>query len=585
MIVPMKKILLVTQKKDASQAVSALKGLGVLHPELERKTATEYLQNFKKELERLRTVVQILVGLYPQPQRVMDTDVSAKAQEVLFLEEKIRHLRESLPKRKSLIEEWFGWGDFDPEDFKILAAQGIYAQLTEIPAKEIDKISDKVIIQIITQAGSTARCLLISRQKIDLPFKMPLAPPMSLKRMRQLKSEEESDLAQAQQRLQDNACYLKHFQKVFEHRAADLRFQETLHGMGEKEGLAYLKGYCPREVCGQIESAAQKEKWALLISDPDSDDKVPTLLRNPKWVEIIKPVFQFMNSIPGYRELDVSLFFLLFLGVFFGILIGDAGYGILFVGLTAAAHKKMRPKIPSLPIFCLIYFMSFFAIIWGFLTGTFFGTKLFGAFVKPLMPWLTINKNVQLVCFVLGAVHLSIAHIWRAINRINSVVALAEVGWLLIVWGCFFFTRMLILNEPLPNYINVILISGPALVILFNQPRKNIFARVGLGLGDFLLNVMSFFGDVVSYIRLFAVGLAGVSVADAFNQMALAAGFNNIFMGLIAVCVLLIGHALNMVLACFGVLVHGIRLNLLEFSAHLGMEWTGEEYHPLSTKS
>jgi V/A-type H+-transporting ATPase subunit I len=143
---------------------------------------------------------------------------------------------------------------------------------------------------------------------------------------------------------------------------------------------------------------------------------------------------------------------------------------------------------------------------------------------------------------------------------------------------------MLVLSKPLPGYINVLLVMGPALVILFNQPRKNILAGVGLGLGDFLLSVMGFFGDVISYIRLFAVGLAGVAVADTTNQMALSLGFNHIVSGFFAVLILLTGHLLNIVLSGFSILVHGIRLNILEFSMHLGVEWAGVAYQPFKIK-
>jgi len=287
-----------------------------------------------------------------------------------------------------------------------------------------------------------------------------------------------------------------------------------------------------------------------------------------------------MNIIPGYREADVSLCFLLFFSVFFGILIGDAGYGLTFLGLTLWARKKAGPQADQTP-FELMIILSVCTVIWGALTGTFFGQTLFGKFVRPLWPWVTNDINMQRVCFMIGITHLTIAHVWRGIRKWPALTAWSEIGWLSLLWGSYFLAGNMLFNRPLPGFVRYLFYLGPVMVVLFNQPEKNFLKRVGLGLGDLFLTVMSMFVDLLSYIRLFAVGMAGLLLADSFNQMFSPFTSSNFIAGLISAVVLVVMHVLNMTLSIIAVLVHGLRLNIFEFSSHLGIEWSGGKYSPL----
>ena len=153
-----------------------------------------------------------------------------------------------------------------------------------------------------------------------------------------------------------------------------------------------------------------------------------------------------------------------------------------------------------------------------------------------------------------------------------------------MLWTVYFLAKSLILAQPFPGFGKWLFALGASLIILFTNPRKNILKGIGFGLGDFLLHIVNSFTDVVSYIRLFAVGAATVAVADAFNQMASSFGYSNLLMGFLTACVLLFGHTLNILLGAMALLVHGVRLNVLEFSSHLNMEWSGIEYSPFKEK-
>ena len=168
----------------------------------------------------------------------------------------------------------------------------------------------------------------------------------------------------------------------------------------------------------------------------------------------------------------------------------------------------------------------------------------------------------------------------KAFRVINSVKALGDVGWIMIVWGMFFAAGKLVVDRPFPIFAGYLLIGGMILVLVFSNPQKNMFKGMLSTLTSLPLSVIGAFSDVVSYLRLFAVGYASVVLASTFNNMALADGVGNIFAGVGAAIILLFGHTLNILLCMMAVVVHGIRLNMLEFSGHLGMQWSGKKYEP-----
>lgn len=586
MIVPMKKIFILTQSKDAASVVKSLRKLGVIHVEHQRAPEGEDVSSLHEDI----AVIEKAVGILSLPEFYEKCDVDS----VKMLKDwrlAAKHLSDSKSRQDQLIEygislkdkisKWEAWGDFNPEDIMALSGKNLNIKLYQIPSKESNAQYPELILKVISTVRGMANCIVISDKRIALPYKELEIPSLGLKEMKDKLAETYEIIERIKSEIKKYACY--HARFIFIKKAFDkeLEFHEAMRGMGLSGEISYLKGYLPLDQVKAVSEYAAKEKFGLLITDPSDDDNVPTFIRNPKWLSIINPVFKFIEIVPGYRELDISLWFLLFLSIFYGILIGDAGYGTIFLVLTAFFHFKFRHKANIGPIFFLFYVLNIFAIIWGILTGTFFGQEWLPQWVTPLAPALKSDRNVQILCFLIGAVHLSIAHTWRFITKIPSSRALSDLGWIMIIWGGFFLANTLILAYGFPGFGKWLFIVGSALVILFTDPQKNVLKGIGSGLQNFLLSVVNSFTDVVSYIRLFAVGLAGVAVADSFNSMAMDSGFGSILSSLIAIMILLVGHSLNIVLGPMSVLVHGVRLNVLEFCSHIDIKWSGFEYKPL----
>jgi V/A-type H+-transporting ATPase subunit I len=186
------------------------------------------------------------------------------------------------------------------------------------------------------------------------------------------------------------------------------------------------------------------------------------------------------------------------------------------------------------------------------------------------------------LCFWMGAIHLSIAQLWPAIGIFPHLRFLNRIGWALFIWGMLGVVQMFVLKSPLGwnTPWPYLLLTGGALAIVFDQPNRNVFKMVLLGAANFPLSMLSAFSDVISYVRLMAVGLASSVLAVSFNNMA-----REMDALPLAVLVLIFGHSLNLGLAMIAMFAHGVRLNMLEFCNNLGMQWTGYRYAPFADRT
>lgn len=585
MIVRMRKVGIILQAKDAEDGLKVMRSLGVLHVEHTQMPQGAQISGLLEDLNLLRQAVTILEEAKEKGGRgdgyIEKCDWRLVARHISDLRKRIEHLRDFSLTLKKTIEEWQPWGDFDPKQILALREKNIYLKLCRAPVEELEKLPREICVRKISVSSGIAGCVLLTKGDFQIPFKEIEPPKMSLLQMHLRISEDAGIIAALERDLEKHVDYLPNFIRITRSVEKELEFWQALKGMGDYSGLACLKGYIPCDAEDILLREAKKQKWAVLTAEPSAEDNVPTLIRNPRWVSIIQPIFKVLEIVPGYQELDISLWFLLFFSVFFGMLIGDAGYGLVYLVLTFLAQRKFGAKFKEKSVFVLFYLLSSCAIVWGILTATVFGQQWLSGIMPPLLPALRSDKNMQEICFLLGAVHLTIAHLWRAILKFPALSFLADIGWAIVLWAAFFLARFLILAEPLPGFVRWLLIFGPILVVFFSAPQKNILKTFGSGLGTLLLDLMNNFTDIVSYIRIFAVGLATVAVADSFNQMAAGIGFGNIVSGSFASLVLIVGHLLNVVLGPLSVLVHGVRLNVLEFCMHLDVKWSGFSYKPL----
>lgn len=584
MIVPMKKITLLMSRNAHDAALKKLRSLGVLHIKHVNPPQSgdvDTLAGALRDAEKAQLILENLNNTGKSGAARGDQVV----REILDLNAR-RALVESGLEENQNLRSWFNtWGDVSLASIQALENAGIEVTFYRMDRATLKKLPDRIALVILGEEKGTVYTVQFTdnpEEKLDLrDEKMPRVELDELdEEIRLLKKK----LAEINKQIESYADRRKTVQDHVQNLRKELALYRVQAGMGSAEGVVFLQGFCPQEALDAFKDLADRENWGYRIEDPDDPSEVPTLLKNSKPIRIIEPLFKFMGTLPGYHEVDVSFVFLVFFSVFYAMIIGDAGYGLVFLGGTLLARMKNR-KAPFEP-FALFFVLSITTIIWGALTGTWFGSRaiaqwppLKGLIIEPMFSFnnsAEATRFMMKLSFIVGLIHLVIGRIMAFMRKLPDIRAVAELGWAVIVTGIFFVVDFLVLSNPMPGFVMPVMAGGLAVVGIFANFQRNPLKLLGSFFGTILnsaLDVISGFSDVVSYIRLFAVGVASVTVAASFNAMA---------HGLLAPLILIFGHGLNIILSLMSVMVHGVRLNMLEFSGHLGQEWSGKAYEPFS---
>jgi len=581
MIVPMKKVTMVCLLGDQDAAVDRLQDMGVLHVAPVRHPESGDLDEARRLLARSERVVHILEAAAPEgapAEAPLSADV---VEQVLALQEQLDRLVEDEQQLHQEARRLAPLGDFDPASVLALADAGIHVRFFQESARAPLTGPEGVQRVVLREDGPQRTVALIGRGPFSVHGHEILLPSRSLGSVRERLAAIGAERTAAQEQLRQAAAHLPARRRASVALRDRVQCMEARAGMGAAGQVVYLCGFAPAEHVAAIRQTAAAHGWGLLIEDPSAKDRVPTLIRHPRWVRPIKVLLDFIKILPGYREADVSASFLLFLSLFCAMIIGDAGYGLLFLALTGLARRRWR-RAPREP-FILMTIFAACTVIWGAITGVYFGVTNIPAPLAALrIDWLNNSQNAMGLCLLIGALHLSVAHAWNAFLLRHSLQAIAQLGWLAIVWTIFLAGRSLLLGTDFPMAFAPVTIIGLLAIVIFMTPLRRL-KQDWINHAMLPLTLMSNFGDILSYIRLFALGVASVQLAAAFNKIVSESiGFASVAAGLASVLLLFAGHTVNIVLSLMSVLVHGIRLNALEFSMHMGLEWTGCRYQPLT---
>ncbi len=588
---------------DMDEDLTVLGHLGLMHISPFQPAKDESIERVQKRIEQLEKAIAILEGCSdsePSSATGVTNYATQERGEVALLDKVLETEKVTSELKKQISElskaqQWYNnWGHIALDDVQAINNNGVYLKLYEVPEKELKNLSLQANVKLVSQSNGMGRVVLISEDKdAALNYQSIALPSVSQQEVELSLSRMQAELNDAVQLLQQLSTQKDVLVDALEERNRRLKIRTVQYGgISYHDRVRCWEGYIPEDKVNHVTEAAEQNGWGYVVRDPRPDeyDLVPTLLKNPNWTHKIKPVMNFMGLVPGYDEIDVSKVFLVFFTFFTGILVGDAGYGLIFLMLTLFAHWKTGfvKKIE----FGLFYTLSVSVMIWGVLTGTYFGAETIANIpflkqlqVQQLASFGGDNLKIQQFMFLIGAVHLTIGHLQKGWKYINSVLPVAQLGWVSIVWGLYFLVNKMVLGVEAPEFMSWLFIGGAVLVALFSSPGQPLFKGMLSSLGNLPLNVINGFSDVISYIRLYAVGLSTVLMASSFNDMAIGEGITTIASGVGAVLVLVLGHALNMTLAAMAVLVHGVRLNMLEYAGHASVEFSGSEYNPFKLKN
>lgn len=597
MIAPMKKAILVLRERGKSAALKSLRRLGVVHADPIEGRGPGW-ETASEELSRIESAIGILLS-YKTKETAPAIEYPAAlelSRKVLDTAEAIKTGQERLSTLRKEMERIQGWGDFDPAALGYLREKGMDLRLYEASPKAAAAMPAELPVIRVTSDKAAARFAGFPAGTIKLPEGVEeFSPPQAS--LSVLRSEEKAllvDVAEGEAFLAEASKSRPHLETARERARTGLTFETLLSGMEGEGPVAWISGWVPAKDASRLSEEAAKHGWGLLLDDPSEDELPPTKVENNAVVRLIAPVFDFLGTVPNYREYDISASFLVFFTIFFAMIFGDGGYGSILLGLgvfAALKAKKGGGTVPD-PV-RLLLLMSSATVAWGVVTGSWFGlpADMLPSFLRSIrIGWLASDNplagaNTKQLCFVLGLAHLVWARMKNIKRDIRSLKFLAQVGLTLQLAGMYFMVLNLVLDAvrfPVPNLALYLIGVGFALNFVFANFEGNILKSILASLVNIVsvfLGVVNVFADITSYIRLWAVGLAGVAISQTVNTMA-GPMLGKALLFVFGLVLIGFGHSLNLVLSLLSVIVHGVRLNMLEYSGHLGMEWSGFKYEP-----
>ena len=604
MITKMKKLTFLVYHKEYEEFLNSLRELGVVHIVEKQQGAadnTELQENIRL-FNRLAATLKLLQNQKHEKNAVIATEGGTATRGMQVLDEvdalqtehgKLSQQLQSYAKEKEVLEVW---GNFEPTGIQKLkdagyiigfysCSEGNYKEEweTEYNAMIVNRISSKVFFVTVTKAG----------QEVDLDVEQAKLPAYSLSRLEALydtteqaiEGNEKKLVALSETDIPSLKAALKELQSQIEFSKVVLSSEQTA---GDK--LMLIEGWAPAYSKVEIEVYLNDAHVYYEITDPMPGDNVPIRLNNKGFFAWFEPICK-LYMLPKYNELDLTPFFAPFFMVFFGLCLGDSGYGLfLFLGATAyrLLAKKVTPSMKS--IISLIQVLSASTFFCGLLTGTFFGANIYDLdwpIVQRLKHAVLMDNNDMFrLSLILGVIQILFGMVLKAVNQtiqFGFKYAIATIGWIILLVSTAvsaLFSSSELLSMGGTAYKVVLCISG-AMIFLFNTPGKNIFMNIGLGLWDSYNMVTGLLGDVLSYVRLFALGLSGGILAGVFNSLAVGMSPDNVIAGpIVMVLIFVIGHAINMFMNVLGAMVHPMRLTFVEFFKNSGYEGGGKEYKP-----
>ncbi len=615
MILPMKKLTLLVLDSQKKEALKTLRNFGAVHVEKEA-ASSDTLTELQNIYARVQQAEALITESQPKKAEKAKTealtlnrnDLLQAVDEILDLKDQEANMHAAINKLTGDIEAYGSWGDFDPEDIRSFEENSIYLTIGELSEKSYASLPETIKTIRLAGGKKTVRFAIVS-ETIDVPVDLPsdfnplILPDMRLSAMHTERERLQKQLPSFKAKIGARTELLAPLKAEAKKLAKEIEFETVRAGMEviplEKEPirLARLSGYILAEKQADFAGLAKANGWAFVSDDPAEEDAVPTAMRHNRFVQLLTPLTDFLGTVPGYREPDISLWFLLFFGIFFAMIFGDAGYGGILVILSLIGIGKAKAKEQPAPLAMQMFlYLGVLTVIWGTATCNWFGISVdyIPAWLKNLsVPAISNateesirNANLMQFCFTLGLIQLTIGHIISIVRNIRSPQILGHVGSIAMLCGMYVVVLSLVvsaeryqINQP----VMVAIGGGFALNFIFSNYQTGIGQSIVDSLKNIItmfLGVVNVFADIMSYIRLWAVGLAGSAISATVNQMAgPALGSFLIFLG---VLLLFFGHGLNYIMNVLSVIVHGVRLNTLEFSNHVGLTWAGFKYEPFA---
>lgn len=621
MIEKMKKLTLLIYHSSKEKFLENLQSQGVVHLEANRSAQNDQIIELKDKITIIRKGLTILNQVSSKERAILKQKEFTREVEELVKQIEdgssiLDELNNDLEVTKKQIRLLEAWGDFDPQNIDRLSEVGIRIRFYSIASSKfkdleiedvrIEKISEiKNMIYFVVFYREGENVLEINATEERIPIK-------SLKNLFSEKGKIIKNIDKQKNLILDLCSYSDYLKNIIISCEDDLEYK-IAHASLEEEvdgKVMVITGWIPLEKYDQINTFLIKEDVAYIIDDPSLDDDVPVKLKNGPFARLFEPLTK-MHSLPSYNEIDPTPFFAPFFAAFFGLCLADVGYGlILFVGAVVAFILLKKKSIRMILMLGIV--LSLFTIGGGLVLNSFFGEKiteftLLPSSIKRIVIFGNLN-DAMAFSILLGIFQVLLGFVLQIVNRIRihgTKGAFQPIGTMMLLIGVLI-AALSSTNKPgsdplnigpipiskfvglIPNAGNVGIIAaaiGLVLILLFNNVNKKIFMRPILGLWELYGIVTGVPGDILSYIRVFALGLASGLLGNAFNKIAFMVGGGGSVGGYIGmILILLAGHSINIGLGALSAFVHPLRLVLLEFYNAVGYTGGGKMFSPFRNR-
>ena len=612
MIHKMKKLTFLVTSKEYETFLEKLRELGVVH--VDKRQGSEIDANLQGVMQKRTEYQNLLKGmrLAAATYGVSEVQpVNLSIEQVMSdyesLQERIRQLNMQLPAIEKDIESLEVWGDFDWNTVENLSANGWQMQFFNCPEKSFkEEWIEDCNATVISQQKGLCYFVTVNQEQVELEADSVVLPQTRLKTLlRELETLNASINDANEQLCQFCVANTSVVESTIEKLEDDINLMEVSQLGGERiaaGAVVLMEGWIPVENEAAVQKMLDESGVYYEMRLAEKEDNAPIKLKNNKINRLFEMLTR-MYGMPDYGEFDPTPLLAPFYALFFGMCVGDAGYGLFIILLGLYLKKKVSKSMAGL--LNLLITLGVATTIVGAIFNTFFGASITDLNLPEWMRALIITgkwdgtayDKTMVIALLVGMFHICFAMTVKAIGasvRYGFKNALADWGWLLLVGGTVVVATLTYLGVFDMEILKIALIGIGGVsaigIYLLNNIRRNVFANIGAGLWDTYNMVTGLMGDLLSYLRLYALGLAGGMLGGVFNDLGsqLRDSMGDIFWGIPGwICfglIFVFGHGLNIALSCLSGYVHSIRLTFVEYFKNSGYDGKGMEYNPFSFK-
>ena len=528
---------------------------------------------------------------------VAEKDMVAGAQKALAALAELEAAKAASDKE---VKARLPWGEFDKARLEQLETLGYAVRYYVTPKKKFsEEWAELYPLQVVADDNNNVWFVTVAEKGTEYSFPVdPVqAPEGSWKDAQKVSDSLAAEIAVAKGQILRYKEGIAQMTQGYEKSLVDLDMYLAKAGTetAAENRLTIIEGFAPAENEDKLCLAFDAAGVLYIKEEAKEEDNPPIKLKNNRFVKMFESITA-MYGMPNYGEYDptpvVSVFFLLF----FAMCMGDAGYGLALI-LIGLAIKKEWVKIGMFEgLGGLITTLGVATTVVGFFLGTAFGVSL------PDVEWIPegarncmltgeiMGYPTQMVLAIgIGVFHLCLAMIIKAVGytqRLGFKENISTWGWLVLILGGIIVGALALLGVMDSGITKIAVIAIGVIsalgIFIFNTPGRNPLVNIGAGLWDTYNMVTGIMGDVLSYIRLYALGLAGGMLGAAFNDLGnMVLGDGGVMGWTFFVIILLLGHVINLLMSCLGAFVHPLRLNFVEYFKNAGYEGKGKTYNPL----